>query len=108
MNLAFISLIFYTIHAIINSTSHRKLHHLYNNNLWVVSCILIILWSIFILKLDGKFMCLNIDETEIENYKKATRKAIFAFIIAIYAFLEITISAFLTVWLTVFYLEEII
>jgi len=64
----------------------------------------IVIWSIFILELDGASYFTN--ETETYNsYIEATKKAVLAFMIAIFAKLELTIPVFWLIWLTAFYLD---
>ena len=64
----------------------------------------ILCWSIFILELDGASYFTN--ETETYNsYIEYTKKAVLAFIVAIFAKLELTIPVFWLIWLTAFYLD---
>ena len=108
MELAFVVLVIYTVYKILTSKTHHKLKHLYNNIVWVVSSIFIVIWSIFILKFDGKALIFKIDEVHLEDYRTATKKAILAFIIAIFAFLEVTIPAYWAVWFAAFFLNEVV
>lgn len=108
MKFTFIVLVLYTAYKIMTSKTRHKLKHLYNNIVWLVSFIFIIIWSVFILKFNGNSIFYKIDETHLEDYRTATKKAILAFIIAIFAFLEVTIPAYWSVWLAAFFLDEVV
>lgn len=61
-------------------------------------------WSIFILGFDGaKYM--TFDDATYNSYIVATKKAVLAFIIALFAKLDLTVPVFWLIWLTAFYLD---
>ena len=75
---------------------------------WLLSFGIIILWVIFIIGFNGQTPYFNINEKDIDRFKISTQKAILAFIIAVFAYLEITIPTFWLVFLIAYYLGEIV
>jgi hypothetical protein len=84
--------------------SIKKLKNIFRHPGFLIGFILAASWSIFILGFGGAKTFT--DDTAIYNsYIEATKKAILAIFIAIFAKIELIIPVFWLVWLTAFYLE---
>ena len=64
----------------------------------------VVSWSSFILGFDGAKYMTNDNDTY-NSYIEATKRAVLAFIIALFAKLDLTIPVFWLIWLTAFYLD---
>ena len=84
---------------------HLKLLKLLNRPEWTISIIIISLWSLYILKYDV-YNLLDETPTEKRKFKKATIHALVGFIIAVLAYIDLTIPVFWLVWLVVYYLSS--
>ena len=85
----FILTIFYIFHT----NKHKIVHNLFRNPLWVFSFILIVLWSIYILKFNAIGLIYE-DSSRLEDMKDATIHGIIGFIIALFAHIDVTIPVF--------------
>ena len=81
------------------------LTELITNPRWFSLFILSIIWSIYILVFKGKGMIKDNDKKTLERHIEATKKAIVALIIAIFAYIDITIAVYWVVWIMAFYLS---
>lgn len=96
-----VTLIILTTYTIIKKGQHIQLIKLLTNKKWLINFIFIILWSAYILLLvDPK------NSEEVISLKKAVKKAIIAFIIALFAFFDLTIIPFWLVFTFAYYSED--
>ncbi len=80
----------------------RRLLDLFKKKIWLAGFLSIILWSTYVLANDrGKS-----DKKSIRRYK-ATKHAIVAFLIALFAYIELTIAPFWTIWIVTYYLGDL-
>ena len=96
-----ITLIILTTYSIIKKGQHIQLIKLLTNKKWLINFIFIILWSVYILSLDNPQ-----NSEEVMNLKKSVKKAIIALIIALFAFLDLTIAPFWLVFTFAYYSED--
>ena len=74
----------------------QKVLGLLKNKLFLFSLLVIVAWS---------YYCLyQISDDLNDDYKKATKQAIIAFIIALLAHLELKVAPYWLVWITAYYL----
>ena len=76
-----------------------KLYNLINNTNFLISLVISILLLIYITKIPFK------DKRNLNKIKKVTNNAVVAFIIALLAYLDLTIAPFWIVWITSYYLD---
>lgn len=67
---------------------------------WLINFIFIIVWSTYILLLDDKT-----NSDELQKVKESIKKAMIAFIIAFFAYLDLTIAPFWLVFTFAYYSE---
>jgi len=96
----------YTIYTIYYTEGYKKLLKLFMIKSWVMSLIITILWSIYIIVFNAKGLVPENDVSTLYKYKKATRRAIIAFLIALFAYLDLTFSAYWLVWIVAFYIDQ--
>ena len=82
----------------------KKLKHMFSNIHFLLGFMLVVGWSFFVLGIDGA-KYLTDDNDTYNSYIEATKKAILAIIIAVFAKLELIIPVFWLVWLSAFYLQ---
>ncbi len=82
----------------------KKLRHILSFPGFIIGFIIATIWSIFILGFGGA-KYLTDDDVTYNSYIEATKKAILAIIISLFAKLELIIPVFWLVWLTAFYLQ---
>lgn len=82
----------------------KKLKHIFSNTHFLLGFMLVAGWSFFILGMNGAKQ-LTDDNDTYNSYIEATKKAILAIIIAIFAKMELILPVFWLVWLSAFYLQ---
>ena len=101
------------VFSILIFTLYRKRCHLqklYSDKLWFINIFIIILFSLYIFNKDWLYTKLNVkmndtnmkeirDKNVVKTQKQAIKKAIFALLIAILAYMDLTIAPF---WLVYF------
>lgn len=90
----FAGIVFYTLFN--NEEKLEKIRNLFNNKTFLISLIFIVAWC---------FYWLKINTVNVSRYKKATKQAIIGLIIALFAYLDLTIAPFWFVWLSAFFLN---
>ena len=74
----------------------QKVMNLLKNKIFLFSLFVIVVWS---------YYCLYYISDDLnDDYKKATKQAIIAFIIALLAHLELKVAPYWLVWITAYYL----
>jgi hypothetical protein len=92
---------FYRIYS--NPKSFSNLHELITNKYWLVSFMLIIAWSLYVLVFKNK---LKIYKDEHQNEAiVATKQSLFGLLIAICHHLDMTVWIYWLIWIVSFYLE---
>lgn len=84
-----------------------NIYNLLQDKTYIINLLIIIFFTIYILKLNGVGLFHN-DKCVLKKMKEAVKKAIFGFIIAILAYLDITISAYWIIFIFTFYAEGFI
>ena len=79
-----------------------KIKSLFKKKAWLAGFLSIILWSIFIITNDRG----SSDKTAIRRYA-ATQHAIIAFLIAMFAYVDLTIAPFWTIWIVTYFLGDL-
>jgi hypothetical protein len=108
--LSFISFFFLTMMRIFGPWGNNKplirLKNMFSlkNKHFLLGVAGIVIWSIFILGFNGASYFTD-DDNIFNSYIEATKHAVLAFIVAIFAKLELTIPVFGFIWLTAFYLD---
>lgn len=92
--ISFILFLALTIFAIHHGNKYHLIYKSFNNSYWKISILIIIIWCSYIF-----FNADNLDPREVT----ATQAALVAFIIAYFAHLDLTISAFWLVWLVSYF-----
>ena len=92
--ISFILFLALTIFAIHHGKKYNLIYQSFNNPYWIISILIIIIWCTYIF-----YNADNIDPREVV----ATQAALVAFIIAYFAHLDLTISAFWLVWLVSYF-----
>ena len=94
-----------TLGLIFYKKKHIELLKLIKRPEWTISLIIISLWSLYILKFNAYTL---LDETpqEKRKFKIATIHAIIAFIIALFAYIDLTIPVFWLVLFVVYYIGK--
>ena len=88
--------------------SKIKIMRLLKRPIWLLATSMIVLWSIIILVYNGKTFFIDINDEDLNKYQEATKKAILAFIIAVFAYIENTIPVYWLVWIIAFYLDDVV
>ena len=98
-----IGLSFFTLLSLVTIFNKKettyKLFNLVNNQNFLISLVISILLLIYITKIPLK------DKENKTKIKKVTNSAIVAFIIALLAYLDLTIAPFWVIWITSYYLN---
>lgn len=98
-----IGLSFFTLLSLVTIFNKKettyKLFNLVNNRNFLISLVISILLLIYITKIPLK------DKENKTKIKKVTNSAIVAFIIALLAYLDLTIAPFWVIWVTSYYLN---
>jgi hypothetical protein len=101
--------IFLTIGRIVgffgDDNAKKKAMNLFNRRSFLFSIILILCWSIFILGIGGA-KYLTQDKEVYNSYVDATKKAILAIIVAVFAKMDLVIPVFWFIWLMAFYFSS--
>lgn len=97
----FLLLYLYRSNKIIN------IYNLLQDKKYIINLLIIIFFTIYILKLNAIGLLHN-DKCVLKKMKDAVKKAIFGFIIAMLAYLDITISAYWIIFIFAFYSEGFI
>tara|TARA_Y100001970_G_C14248749_1_gene870209 strand:- start:3605 stop:3958 length:354 start_codon:yes stop_codon:yes gene_type:complete len=101
-----LSTLFFLVIGIPLITSKNKrnsLNELVKTSHWQILFAISFIWSIYILVFKGKGI-INDKET-LDKYIDSTKKAILAFIIAIFAYLDITIAVYWVIWIMSYFLS---
>ena len=91
-----------TIFYIFKMNKHKIIHHLFINPFWIISFILIILWTIFVFKFNAIGL-IDKDSSRLEDMKDATIHGIIGFIISLFAYIDVTIPVFWLILLISYY-----
>lgn len=102
LHISFVIYIIFTLSLIVYKKKHIELFKLFFRPEWTISLILIITWSIYILKYEAYGLLQSSDD--LKKFKKATTHGIIAFIIALFAYIDLTIPAYWFIWLISFFL----
>jgi len=79
----------------------HKIRDLFKKKAWLVGVLSIIIWSIYIFITDRG----SKDKNAIRR-RGATQHAITAFLIAMFAYVDLTIAPFWTIWIVIYYLGD--
>ncbi len=90
-----------TIYVIISTGKHNQLYELFTNKKWFINFVIMVIFCVYILK---SYQTDN--KKKEKNVKTAVKKAIVAFIIAIYAELRLSIAPFWTIFIISYFLEN--
>ena len=104
LHLSFVIYIILTLSLIIYKKKHIELIKLFFRPEWSISFILIIGWSLYILKYNAYGLLK--EHNDLKKFKRATTHSIIAFIIALFAYIDLTIPTFWFVWIISFYIEK--
>lgn len=105
-----IAILIYVGFLLLHLYRSNKINNIYNllqDKKYIINLLIIIFFTIYILKLNGIGLLHN-DKCILKKMKDAVKKAIFGFIIAILAYLDITISAYWIIFIFAFYAEGFI
>jgi hypothetical protein len=90
---------------IVYKKKHIELIQLLLRPEWTISFIIIVLWSVYILKYD-MFGYLNKDPDALKGFRAATSHGIIAFVIALFAYIDLTIPTFWFIWFISYYIDK--
>ena len=79
----------------------HKIRRLFKNKAWLAGFLSIIIWSVYIFITDR-----GSEEKNAINRRYATQHAITAFLIAMFAYVDLTIAPFWTIWIVIYYLGD--
>jgi len=82
-----------TMFYIFHTHKYKLVQHLFSNPFWLVSFIIIILWSIYVFKFNAVGLLHN-DSKRLQDMKDATLHGGIGFIIALFAHIDVTIPVF--------------
>jgi len=94
---AFGTLVAITVAVLIKSNRFAKIFELLKNPLWLANLFIITIWCLYIL--------LQPNDEKYDKSKDSARKAIVAFIIGIFAFVDLTITPFWLVFTFAYFSE---
>ena len=103
--LNFVIFIIMTLALMFYRKKHLKLLKLLKRPEWTISIIIISLWSLYILKYNANDSLDDLPK-EKKKFKKATIHALVGFIIAVLAYIDLTIPVFWLIWFVVYYLSS--
>lgn len=98
--------VIFSIFTVYIAEEHTKLFKLFTINRWVITFIITIIWSVYILIINGIGLIPEYDTSKLHKYKNATCRAIIAFFIAVLVYLDVTLVAYCLLWVIAFHLYD--